>query len=216
LPAKFACSKLGMGQHGRSCKNPSVQSAALASLAAQVGLSDVDLQKALAGEVPARSESFTSPSGKAAGRGLGAIVIARPLRDVWSTLARFEDRPEYVPRLKAIQVLEREPQRVRVLQIVDAGLTSARTTLWFSLDEAERCISWQLDKSAKDNSVVEVTGDYRMLECAPERTLLAYRAHIDTGLRIPLVVQQHLQKRAVPELLRAIKSRVESGGTWKR
>ena len=77
-------------------------------------------------------------------------------------------------------------------------------------------IAWKLDESAKDNSVRAVEGDYRMLELGPRETLLGYRTHIDTGLRVPQLVQSHMQKRALPELLRAIKRRVESGGTWKR
>jgi carbon monoxide dehydrogenase subunit G len=188
----------------------------LASFASQVGLNQAELQKALAGDVPAHSESFTSSSGKAAGRGVGAVVIQRPLAEVWSTLARFDDRPEYIPRLKAIELLEQAPTRVRVLQIVDVGITTARTTLWFELDEAARSISWKLDGAASDNSVVAVEGDYRMLALSARETLLSYRTHIDTGLRIPQLVQSHLQKRALPELLRAIKKRVESDGTWKR
>ena len=188
----------------------------LASFAAQVGLSAAEISKAREGDVPAHSESFTSKSGKTAGRVVGAIVIERPLGEVWSTLARFEDRPEYIPRLKAIQVLERTPMRLRVLQIVDAGITTARTTLWFELDDVQHVIAWKLDESAKDNSVRAVEGDYRMLELGPRETLLGYRTHIDTGLRVPQLVQSHMQKRALPELLRAIKRRVESGGTWKR
>jgi carbon monoxide dehydrogenase subunit G len=194
---------------------PAVQ-VELSSFAAQVGLSHAELQQALAGDVPAHSESFKSGSGKAAGRGVGAVVIERPLAEVWSTLARFEDRAEYIPRLKAIELLERTGPRVRVLQVVDAGITTARTTLWFELDEAASTIAWTLDPAAPDNSVVAVEGDYRMLALAPRQTLLAYRTHIDTGLRIPQLVQSHMQKRAVPDLLRAIKKRVESGGTWRR
>jgi hypothetical protein len=193
-----------------------VHASALLSFAAQVGLSDAELAKAQAGDVPTHSESFASPSGKAQGRGVGAILIQRPVAEVYRTLARFDDRPEYIPRLKEIRVLGEAGGRVRVLQIVDVGITTGRTTLWYELNEAEHTIAWQLDASATDNSVVAVEGDYRMLELGPNTTLLGYRTHLDTGLRIPQLLQSHLQKRAVPDLLRAIKRRVESGGTWKR
>jgi hypothetical protein len=183
---------------------------------AALGLTGDELSQASAGKVPTRTEVFTNNGGRAAGRGWGAIVIERPIADVWATLARYEDRAEYVPRLKSVTVLAREPGRLRVRQEIDATVTTARYVAWFRLDEAERTISWTLDKSAPDNTVKEADGDYRMAELAPARTLLVYRAYVDTGFRVPQAIQSYLQKRSIPDLLRAVKRRVESGGRWKK
>jgi hypothetical protein len=179
-------------------------------------LSDTELRAALAGDVPTRSESFTNHSGKAAGRGWGAIVIERPLREVWAALSRWDDRPEYIPRLERIEVLAEEPGRARVRQVADAGITTVITTCWFELDEAAGRIGWRLDAGAPDNTPAEVEGDYRMVELAAGRTLLVYRAHVDTGMKIPRAVQAFLQRRAIPDLLRAVKRRVESGGRSRK
>jgi hypothetical protein len=188
--------------------------AALGALFSDV--SELELQKSLAGEVPTRIESFTNAQGKAVGRGWGAIVIERPLSAVWVTLARYEDRAEYVPRLKSVTVLERQPGRVRLRQEIDASVTTARYTAWFRLDETEHKISWSLDKDAADNTVRAVEGDYRLAELPNGRTLVVYRTYVDTGLKIPRFIQSYMQERSIPELLRAIKRRVESGGTWKK
>jgi uncharacterized membrane protein len=183
---------------------------------AALGLTDAELRAAATGEVPLRVESFTSARGQSAGRGWGAIVIERPLAEVWQTLARYEDRAEYVPRLKSVTVLERQPGKVRVRQEIDATVTTARYTAWFTLDEAATTIAWVLDPSAADNTVKEVTGDYRMAALTPARTLLVYRAYVDTGLHVPSSIAGYLQKRSIPDLMRAIKKRVESGGSWKK
>jgi hypothetical protein len=175
-----------------------------------------ELSRASAGEVPTRIESFTNARGKAAGRGWGAIAIDRPLADVWATLVRFEDRPEYVPRLKSVTVLEHTAERARVRQEVDASVATAHYTLWFQIDAGVHTISWTLDRAAADNTVAQVDGDYRMAELSLGRTLLVYRAYVDTGMHIPQSIQSYLQKRSIPDLLRAIKRRVESGGTWKK
>jgi carbon monoxide dehydrogenase subunit G len=188
----------------------------LAAAVALTGLSDAEMRDALAGKVPTRSETFTTDSGKSAGRGLGAIVIERPIAEVWATLSRYDDRTEYIPRLKSVQVLERQPGRARIRQEIDATVTTARYTAWYRFDEATHTISWTLDKTASDNTVSGVEGDYRLSEVAPGRTLLVYRAYVDSGLKVPQSIQQYMQRRSMPDLLRAIKKRVESGGTWKR
>lgn len=183
---------------------------------ALVGLSDAELRDVGAGKVVTRSEAFTTASGKSAGRGLGAIIVERPIGDVWATLARFEDRAQYIPRIESVQVLERQPDRLRVRQEIDATLTTARYTAWYRLDAAAHTISWSLDRSARDNTVADVEGDYRLSELAPGRTLLVYRTFVDSGLKVPQSIQSFMQRRAIPDLLRAIKKRVESGGTYKK
>jgi hypothetical protein len=174
-------------------------------------LTEQELRALRAGEVPLRMESFSSK-----GRGWGAILIERPVREVWATLARWDDRAEYVPRLERLEVLASEPGRARVRQWADAGIRTAITTCWYELDEAGQCIRWKLDKTAPDNTPADVEGDYRMVELEAGRSLLVYRAHVDTGMRIPRAVQAFMQRRAIPDLLRAVKKRVESRGSWKK
>lgn len=48
-------------------------------VAAAVGLTEPELAAALRGDTPTRMESFTTETGKASGRGVGAIVIDRPI-----------------------------------------------------------------------------------------------------------------------------------------
>ena len=179
-------------------------------------LTPAELRAARAGEVPTRNESFTTQSGKAAGRGWGAILIERPLSDVWATLSRWDDRAQYIPRLERLEVLRNEAGRVLVRQCADAGITTAITTCWYELDEANARIAWTLDKTARDNTPADVEGDYRMAELETGRTLLLYRAYVDTGMKIPRAVQSFLQRRAIPDLLKAVKKRVESGGTFRK
>jgi uncharacterized membrane protein len=188
----------------------------IGALLAFGGLTDAETNDALAGKVPTRSESFVNARGKSVGRGLGAIVIERPVADVWATLSRYEDRAEYIPRLKSVAVLERQPGRLRVRQEIDATVTTARFTAWFNFDQTTNTISWSLDKSAPDNTITETEGEYRMTTVAPGRTLLLYRTYVDSGLKVPQSIQSYMQRRSIPDLLRNIKKRVESGGTWKK
>jgi carbon monoxide dehydrogenase subunit G len=188
----------------------------IAAAIALVGLSDQEMRDVVDGKVPTRSEAFTTAAGKSAGRGLGAILVDRPIGEVWATLARYEDRAEYIPRLKSVAILERQPGRLRVRQEIDATVTTARYTAWYRFDEPTHTLSWTLDKSATGNTVAEVEGDYRLSELGPGRTLLVYRTYVDSGMKVPQSIQSYMQRRSIPDLLRAIKKRVESGGTWKK
>ena len=208
-----------MGVGGSLCHSSRVSLGACIAATVAValaGLSEADLRDVAAGKVVTRSEAFTTASGKSAGRGLGAIIVERPIGDVWATLARFEDRAEYLPRIESVQILERQPERLRVRQEIDATLTTARYTAWYRLDALAHTISWTLDRQARDNTVADVEGDYRLSELAPGRTLLVYRTFVDSGLKVPQSIQSFMQRRAIPDFLRAIKRRVESGGTYKK
>jgi len=54
---------------------------------------------------------------------------------VWTHLSRYEDRPEYVPRLKKLEILDKKPGLIRVKQTVDASIMTAKFTAFFKLGE---------------------------------------------------------------------------------
>lgn len=188
----------------------------LALAAAAVGLTDKEFAAALRGEVHSRSESFMKPDGKSAGRGVGAVVVDRPMQEVWNAVARFDDKPEYMPRLKSVQLLGQQPGALRLRMVVDASVTTARYTAWFRLDPAAHTIDWKLDRTATDNTIRDTEGGYRMYEIAPGRTLVVYRTYVDSGLHVPRFIQDYMMRRSVPDLLKAIKARVETGGRWRK
>jgi carbon monoxide dehydrogenase subunit G len=190
--------------------------AVAALLATPGGLTDAEFARALKGEVPTHAESFLSPRGRSAGRGVGAIVIDRPLDDVWAVISRYDDKAEYVPRLEKVEILDRQPDRLHIRMRVNASVTTARYTAWFKLDEKEHAIHWKLDGEARDNTIADCDGDYLLFALEPARTLVVYRSFVDTGLRVPRFIQEYMSERSIPNLLRAIKKRVESGGKWKK
>ena len=188
----------------------------LALLAPVQNLTPAEVDAALRGQVPVRIEPFARPNGKMAGRGIGAITVDRPLSEVWSTVARFEDKAEYMPRLKTVTILEQSPERLRVRMVVDASVTTAHYILWFRRDREAHEISWKLDHSVTDNSIAEAEGEYRMYEIDPNRTLITYRSYVDTGRALPRFIQNYMARRSIPDLLNAIKRRVESSGLWRQ
>ena len=185
-------------------------------VASAVGLSDRELADALKGEVPARTEAFVAPSGKSAGRGLGAIVVERSIAEVWANVSRYEDKAEYLPRVKTVTVLERLPDRIRARFEVDASILTARYTAWFIFDQEAHTIRWTLDHTATDNTIAVADGDYHLFAVSPTQTLVVYRTYVDSGRAVPRSIQEYFARKSIPNMLRAVKKRVESGGTWKK
>lgn len=190
--------------------------AVLAFAGAVVDLSAAELASAQRGAIPVRTETFNQPSGKAAGRGMGAVVVDRPLPEVWAVLTRFEDKAEYMPRLKSVTVLERQPGRLRVRMVVDASVLTTRYTAWYTMDQAAWTLSWNLDASAPDNGIIGAQGAYRLQSLGPQRTLVLYHGFVDSGRKVPRFIQDYMTRKSIPDVLRAIKSRVESDGRWRR
>jgi hypothetical protein len=180
------------------------------------GLTDDELARALRGEVLTRTESFVAPGGRSTGRGMGAILIERSLAEAWAVVARYDDKAEYLPRVEKSEVLERTPAELRVRMTVDASVTTARYTNRIALDESAHVVHWTLDKTAPGNTIADCDGEYRLVEIAPARTLLLYRTWVDTGRSVPRFIQDYMSRRSIPNLLRAIKRRVESGGAYHK
>ncbi len=188
--------------------------ALLAVLGPVVGLSAAEVDATLHGQVLVRIEP--RPAGKTAGRGIGAITVDRPIGEVWTTITRFEDKAEYMPRLKTLTILSQSPEEVRVLMVVDAAVTKIRYTMLFHRDAATHTLSWKLDHSVTDNGIADSEGEYRLYEIDPAHTLVTYTSYVDTGRAVPRFIQDHMARKSIPDLLRAIKKRVETGGLWKR
>ena len=183
---------------------------------AAIGLADAELQRALRGEVAMHVETFQRPDGKPAGRGLGAIVVDRPIAQVWATISTYEDKAEYQPRVKSVTILAKQPGSLRVRMEIDATITTARYTVLYTLDDAQHTVSWTLDKSAPDNTVADVAGDYHLYEVSPQSTLVVYRAFVDPGTHVPRFIQNFITRRSLPNLLLATKKRIESGGRYHK
>lgn len=185
-------------------------------VASVLGLSEPELAQALRGEVPTRTESFVAATGKVAGRGVGAIVIDKPIAQAWAVLRRFDDKADYMPRLEKVWILSADPDRVVARMQVNAAVTTARYTAIFSLDSDAHAIRWTLDKSAPDNSIADTVGSYELHPIEADKTLVVYRSFVDSGRSVPRFIADYMTRRAIPNLLRAIKKRIESDGAWRK
>jgi hypothetical protein len=188
----------------------------LALLMSPPALPDAELARVLAGELVVRSEPSVTPAGKTAGYGLGAVAIEKSIAETWKVLATYEDKAEYQPRVTKCTVLSRDGRTLRVAMAVDAGIMTATYTGLYTLDPAAHTVHWVLDHQAAGNTIADMDGGYWLVAAGPGRTILYFKSYVDSGHLVPRFIQNHFSLKAIPDLLQAIKRRVESGGTYHK
>ena len=127
-------------------------------------------------------ESFTTETGKASGRGVGAIVIDRPMAEVWSVVSHFPTKRNTCRGWKSRSVGSDQRATPRENDRRCRGEHGALHS-HFSISQAQHTIDFQLDKSASDNTIKDTVGGYALFEVSTEKTLLVYRTWVDTGSR---------------------------------
>ena len=175
-----------------------------------------ELQSVNRGEVLALSEPFVTPSGQTAGHGFGAIAVRATLEDTWKVLAKYTDKAEYQPRVLQCTVLSDDGTVLHVAMAIDAGLATARYTGIYTRNPADHSIHWVLDRAARGNTIQDMDGSYTLQEGGPGQTLVLFTSYVDSGHFLPHFIQDYFSVKAIPELLKSIKARVESGGTWHK
>jgi carbon monoxide dehydrogenase subunit G len=179
-------------------------------------LPEADLAKVLGGAMVVRSEPSVTPDGKTAGYGLGAIAIDKSIADAWKVLSNYEDKAEYQPRVTKCTVLSRQGHTLRVAMAIDAGIMTATYTGLYTLDPAAHTVHWTLDRQAAGNTIADMDGGYWLVKVSPGKTILYFKSYVDSGHLVPRFLQNHFSIKAIPDLLKAIKQRVESNGTYHK
>jgi ribosome-associated toxin RatA of RatAB toxin-antitoxin module len=167
------------------------------------------------GEVVAKTETYKTADGKDAGRGRAWIVINATPDACFATLKKYEDVPQYMPRVKKVTFLERSDAAYTVVQEIKVAFSTYRYSMKFAFDAAAKSMSWSLNKAYK-NDIKDTTGRWLFLPMDGGKTLLDYTVAADTGAAVPEFLANYLTKRDLPDVLQSFKKRVESGGKWTR
>ena len=179
-------------------------------------LTPAEINRVNLGEILVRSEPSVTPSGKTSGYGVGAIAIDRSLEETWKVIANYTDKAEYQPRVDKCTVLGRDGDTLKVAMVVDATIMTVHYTGLYTLDPAAHSIHWSLDKTAAGNTIQDMDGGYALIPVNANRTIICFRTFVDSGHLVPQFVQNFFSVKAIPDLLKSVKQRVESGGTYHK
>lgn len=168
------------------------------------------------GEVVVHKEVVDTPDGKK-GRGHAWVVINKPREAVYEQLTTgYKDFAEFMPRLEKVEVKSLTATSMKVRSYVGVAFSTYAYTLAFKLDPAAYTLSWTLDRSEKSD-IRDTAGSWKLHELEPGKSTLAeYTISVDSGKFVPQFLEDYLTRKDLPEILNAIRKRVESGGKWKK
>jgi len=178
-------------------------------------LTEDAISKLETGEILLYKQSELDDRGHARGGGLSIGLIDAPPENVWDTLRAVETHTEFFPRLRRVDQYLSEDNTI--------GLDCTLKVAWKKVDyhvlqtfnPDEWTMTWRLDES-KENDIEDTFGAWILVPHNDNQTIVFYRFHADTGMFIPGFLERHLINRDLPEVVRALKKRVESGGEWER
>jgi ribosome-associated toxin RatA of RatAB toxin-antitoxin module len=133
-----------------------------------------------------------------------AAIIPYPPEQVWAVLADFEERPKFLPGAKEIHIVRVEGNRVWLDERLKFMLVTIRYRVINTLDPERGAMSWVLDKTAV-HDIADTEGAWRLTALTGERTLVTYRAWVDTGQPLPGFLESFLMKRSLPALIEGLR-----------
>jgi hypothetical protein len=150
------------------------------------------------------------------GHGQSAVLINAPVETCWKIFLEFDKQQLYIPRKTRSELLKREGNIAYVLKEFDFYVIKIQYTMKYTIDDVNHKLNFELAKEYP-HDLQDSAGYYWFEAYTPEQTLLTYAAlKVDTGVKVPGFVQDYLTSRDLPDVVRNIKKRIESGGTWTK
>ena len=156
------------------------------------------------------SHHDASPSAESANRLIEtSAIVPRSPEFVWSVITDFDCRPRFMPNVKAVRVVRREGSQVWLSEELKVWGVKIDYNVVGTLDAPRGVFSWVLDKS-QENDIAESVGAWQLFPLDDgQRTLLQYRAHLDTGKPVPGFVESFLTRRSLPEIVERLRAEVQ-------
>lgn len=179
------------------------------------GLTPAEWAKASNGEVVVKGETFKNAEGKDSGRGRAWVVINATADACYATIHKYEDVPQYLPRVKKVSFLDKGETQMRITQEIGVVFSTYRYTMDFTFDPAAKVASWVLDPKVR-NDIKDTSGAWKFVPLDDGKTLLDYTVSVDTGMSVPRAISDYMTRKDLPDVLLNFKKRVESGGKWTK
>ncbi|MEM9302246.1 MAG: SRPBCC family protein [Pseudomonadota bacterium] len=139
-----------------------------------------------------------------------AVLIDAGAEPVWEAMVDCGAAPEFVPGLKACSVLETAPDGLSqsIAHEVRYGWFLPRVRYVF---DATYQPLRRVDFEKTSGDLRHLSGAWTLEALAPASTLVTYSVRIDPGFLVPQWMVRNALKRDLPELLEALRQRVEAG-----
>ena len=178
-------------------------------------LTPENITKIEAGETILFDQAYKDDQGKMRGKGLAIILVNKPKKDVWDVLVDYESYPKFMPRVETVILEFSEGDRYGLHMTLKVLLKKVQFHIIRDRNFEAGTIRYALDKKKK-NDIEDIFGGWTIIPHGKGKCILAYTVAVDSGMFLPKSLQDYLTKKDLPELVRTVKLRVESGGTYTR
>ena len=177
-------------------------------------LTAANISKLEAGETILLDQTYTDEKGQTRGKGLAIVLVNKPPDDVFTYIGQFGSYPEFMPRMVKSTVYKNEGSSVGAEYTLKVAWKTITYSCLHDVNNGNKTVSWVMDTGRKSD-IASTTGMW-ILKPHKGNTILAYTVAVDTGMAVPKMIQDYLTKKDLPNVVRAMKKRVESGGTYKK
>ena len=168
------------------------------------------------GEVVSTEVMMTRPDGTGTTDVLVKAWIKAPREEVWEIIRSYNTFAEFFPRVRECRITRQEGETYWVEYHTE--LLGLMVIYHLKLIGAEkfRRVDFFLDRE-QPNDVKDTVG-FWVLDDAPEGkgTILSYSIFVDSGIPIPQFIARKISKPNLVQVVKNVRQRVESGGTWKK
>jgi len=183
---------------------------------ARAEFTQAEWERMKTGEVVVTEVAAQNPDGSQRMQFMAKMYVKATRREIWKHIRDYNHFHEFMPKLKKATILKREGETYWVKYETKVLWVEADYYLVLKGTELYKRVDYKLDRS-KENDIRDASG-YWILEDAPDGsgTVVSYTSNIDTGIPAPAGVTKKVSKMSLPQIVKNVRMRIESGGTWKK
>ncbi len=168
------------------------------------------------GEVVATEVMTTRPDGTGTTDVLVKAWIQAPREEVWKIIRSYNTFADFFPRVRECRITRQEGETYWVEYHTEImGLTVVYHLQLIGTEKFHR-IDFFMDRE-QPNDVKDAVGVWILDETPDGKgTVLSYSIFVDSGIPVPQFIARKISKPNLVQVVKNVRLRVESGGTWKK
>ena len=172
--------------------------------------------KLLAGEILFQYVIENGSGEKGLGHGEVYAVINRPIEECYRIITDIKNKYLFFPHVIESSVIKSEGNRIWEKEVLDFKIRKIEYVLLITFSPEHYRMDFRLDPNYPHS--LKDTRGYRFLEKLDEKSALLTHAvtKVDVGIPVPGFIRRALSSRDLPNVVRNLKKRIESGGTWSK
>jgi len=144
---------------------------------------------------------------KMEGGAMAAILINSPIEKVFDVLTDVSKFHLFMPSVEGVEIIE-EKENIQIVRFhVKKAFVSFSYALKREIDRENFEIRWV----NYDDTFQLIRGFWQLKHYNNDKTMVIYYTYLKPGFMIPQVIVDYLEEKSLPEMLTAVKNRIEKG-----